>query len=646
MSDPAIPTLVQRLAALERANDPSGTPDRRDTLQVILVSQTAHGFTAGTVVRLGGGNTDPLWVPGSPTPGPGPGTGWFRALAGDYSHGLIGIVTNVLGPDRCRVAIEGIGRIRDLLPAVSLPNSDNAETRGWFLGATAGVLATFGRPADRVAFLLPDDRVQVVQPTAAAFRDPYTTSVHWDGDNSLWRSYPSLASVVDQAPRVGVPLPGGSAAANAHVGSLWTLGPTVGSSADLLSPEAIPPGTVGQALTMVAHPGIAGARLPAWTTITPAGIGAVPSTRTITAGTGLTGGGDLSADRTLALAATGVTPGTYGNSTAIPQLTVDAQGRVTAATTATISTAPDTVLGVSSNGYIRRTGSNTYTADASIPWSSLSGVPGSFTPSAHTHAASDITSGILATARGGFGTTVASAVGAVTGASDADLFVWWDKTNSQWTAFKFWNPSAVTGWVNCYDAAAADTNAKTTGVMAGTALSVFGRASNTDGLPAAMAAASDHQVMRRSGTALGFGAVNLAQGNAVTGALGVANGGIGATTATGAGRMPVSSAATTAAWSAVPTLGVAGSVLGSLTLESANATASSRLRVVVAGNEIALYYGGTAATDLVMRLRESDFAAIATSIKGTANCIQARALAECDSTGAAKSRVYVCSGQY
>ena len=182
--------------------------------------------------------------------------------------------------------------------------------------------------------------------------------------------------------------------------------------------------------------------------------------------------------------------------------------------------------------------------------------------------------------------------------------------------------------------------------MAGTALSVFGRSANTDGLPAAMAAASDHQVMRRNGTTIGFGAVNLAQGNAVTGALGVANGGIGATTATGAGRMPVSSAATTAAWSATPTLGVAGSVLGSLTFESANATAGSRLRVVVAGNEISLYYGGTAATDLVMRIQESDFAAIAASIKGTTNCIQARVIAECDSTGAAKSRVYLCSAQY
>lgn len=47
----------------------------------------------------------------------------------------------------------------------------------------------------------------------------------------------------------------------------------------------------------------------------------------ISAGTGLTGGGDLTASRTLALAASGVTAGTYANPTSI---TVDAYGRVVA----------------------------------------------------------------------------------------------------------------------------------------------------------------------------------------------------------------------------------------------------------------------------------------------------------------------------
>jgi len=62
------------------------------------------------------------------------------------------------------------------------------------------------------------------------------------------------------------------------------------------------------------------------------------------------------------------------------------------------------------------------------------------------------------------------------------------------------------------------------------ALSVIGNATNSTANPADIAAASDHQVLRRSGTALGFGAVALNQSAAVTGALPFDNGGTGQTT--------------------------------------------------------------------------------------------------------------------
>ncbi|MGA1035082.1 MAG: hypothetical protein ACO3VI_07200, partial [Ilumatobacteraceae bacterium] len=72
-------------------------------------------------------------------------------------------------------------------------------------------------------------------------------------------------------------------------------------------------------------------------------VAGVPLTRQVIAGTGMAGGGQLSANVTLSiapggvgsteLAASGVTPGVYGNSTDIPIFTVDATGRVVAATT-------------------------------------------------------------------------------------------------------------------------------------------------------------------------------------------------------------------------------------------------------------------------------------------------------------------------
>lgn len=62
-------------------------------------------------------------------------------------------------------------------------------------------------------------------------------------------------------------------------------------------------------------------------------------------------------------------------------------------------------------------------------------------------------------------------------------------------------------------------------IAQGTALSVRGVAGNATADVADIAAGSDNQVLRRSGTAVGFGAVNIASSSAVTGTLPTANGG-------------------------------------------------------------------------------------------------------------------------
>jgi hypothetical protein len=59
------------------------------------------------------------------------------------------------------------------------------------------------------------------------------------------------------------------------------------------------------------------------------------------------------------------------------------------------------------------------------------------------------------------------------------------------------------------------------------ALTVLGNPNASTGNVAEITAGSDHQVLRRSGSTLGFGAINLASGSAVSGVLAASNGGTG-----------------------------------------------------------------------------------------------------------------------
>ncbi len=80
--------------------------------------------------------------------------------------------------------------------------------------------------------------------------------------------------------------------------------------------------------------------------LTSADVGAAPTTRTISAGTGLSGGGDLSANRTISLANTTVTAASYGDASKTLTATVNAQGQLTALAETSIAIANTQVSGL------------------------------------------------------------------------------------------------------------------------------------------------------------------------------------------------------------------------------------------------------------------------------------------------------------
>ena len=75
-------------------------------------------------------------------------------------------------------------------------------------------------------------------------------------------------------------------------------------------------------------------------------VGAPPTSLTISAGTGLTGGGSLAANRTISIANTTVTAAPYGTASAVPTFTVNGQGQLTAAANVTIAIANTQVSGL------------------------------------------------------------------------------------------------------------------------------------------------------------------------------------------------------------------------------------------------------------------------------------------------------------
>jgi hypothetical protein len=179
-------------------------------------------------------------------------------------------------------------------------------------------------------------------------------------------------------------------------------------------------------------------------------VAGVPITRQVIAGTGMTGGGQLNSNVTLSiapggvgsteLANSGVTAGVYGTATNIPVFTIDAKGRVTAATTvpATISGyVPDTrqvIAGTGLNGGGQLSANVTLNVDLSsaTPLAVFqSGDAGTSTDIAradHRHPAIDLSSddevdGILGLNSGGTARSIVATPGAVVWSGADGLYV-------------------------------------------------------------------------------------------------------------------------------------------------------------------------------------------------------------------------------
>lgn len=180
-------------------------------------------------------------------------------------------------------------------------------------------------------------------------------------------------------------------------------------------------------------------------------VAGVPTSRQVIAGTGLAGGGQLTSNVTLSvavegigntqLAATGVAAGTYGDATNIPVFTVDAKGRIQAATTipASISgsyvpTTREVIAGTGLNGGGQLTGNVTLNANLSNALPLLTdglgsaGVSTDISRADHQHPSvnlqdSDEVDGVLSVANGGTSRSIVPDAGAIIWSGADGLYV-------------------------------------------------------------------------------------------------------------------------------------------------------------------------------------------------------------------------------
>jgi len=124
-------------------------------------------------------------------------------------------------------------------------------------------------------------------------------------------------------------------------------------------------------------------------------------------------------------------------------------------------------------------------------------------------------------------------------------------------------------------------------------LSVIGRSANSSGDPADIIAGADGNVMRRSGTAIGFGAILLTSANAVSGILPSANGG------TNNGFFTVSGPATSTRTFTFPNANATVLTSNAAVTVAQGGTGATTLTGVLKGNGTSAFTAATAGTDFV-----------------------------------------------